>query len=103
MGSSFVTAEKAAGLVQSGDRVFLHGSAATPEVLVRALQARHQELKEVELVSITMLGDLDFDDCRFRKSFFLNSLFVSANSRAVANSDAGDYVPVFLSQIPQLF
>jgi acyl-CoA hydrolase len=28
---------------------------------------------------------------------------VSPNTRAVVNSEAGDYVPVFLSQIPQLF
>jgi len=33
----------------------------------------------------------------------MNSLFVSANTRAVVNSDRGDYVPIFLSQIPQLF
>ena len=90
-------------LVKSGDRVFIHGSAATPVYLVKALQERYSELKEVELVSITNIGDIDFDNPLYRKSFFFNSLFVSANTRAVANSSDGDYVPIFLSQIPQLF
>ncbi len=98
-----MTAAEAVKLVKSGDRVFLHGSAATPVHLIRALQERHAELNEVELVSITTLGDIDFDNPVFRKSFFFNSLFVSANTRSVVNSNDGDYVPIFLSQIPQLF
>src|SRR5436190_1356628 len=99
----YSTAEEALRLVQSGDRVFIHGSAATPVHLIKALQARHIELKGVELVSITNMGDIDFAKPEYRKSFFFNSLFVSANTRAVVNSNDGDYVPIFLSEIPQLF
>jgi hypothetical protein len=47
-----------------------------------------------ELVSITNMGHIDFDKPEYRKSFFFNSLFVSANTRAVANSNDGDYVPI---------
>ncbi len=99
----YVTAEEALRCVETGDRVFIQGSAATPVSLVRALQARHNEIHHVELVSITTMGDLDFNDPVLRESFFFNSLFVSASTRAVANSEYGDYVPIFLSQIPQLF
>ncbi|MEO6914361.1 MAG: acetyl-CoA hydrolase/transferase C-terminal domain-containing protein [Chitinophagaceae bacterium] len=99
----YIPAEQAVQVVKSGDRVFIHGSAATPVHLIKALQQRHAELKEVELVSITNAGDVDFTKSEYRNSFFFNSLFVSANTRAVANSHDGDYVPVFLSQIPQLF
>jgi len=70
---------------------------------VEALQDRHHELYNVELVSITTLGSVNFDKPEHRKSFFFNSLFVSAATRNVANSEDGDYVPIFLSQIPQLF
>lgn len=100
---TYVSAAEAVKHVHSGNRVFIHGSAATPVTLVRALQERHQELNEVELVSITTFGDLDLDNPRYRDSFFMNSLFVSANTRTIANSPHGDYVPIFLSQIPQLF
>ena len=99
----YISAEDAVAQVQSGNRVFLHGSAATPTPLIKALQARHQELENVELISITTLGDLDFENPIYHKSFFFNSLFVSAATRAVANSLHGDYVPVFLSEIPLLF
>jgi acyl-CoA hydrolase len=99
----YVTAEEAVSVIRTGDRVFIHGSAATPVPLVKAMQARHKEIHHVELVSITTMGDLDFDNPEWRESFFFNSLFVSANTRKVANSMNGDYVPIFLSQIPQLF
>ncbi|HJU45479.1 MAG TPA: acetyl-CoA hydrolase/transferase C-terminal domain-containing protein [Chitinophagaceae bacterium] len=99
----YISAAIAVQLVQSGDRVFIHGSAATPLCLIKALQNRHEELEKVELVSITNMGSIDFDQPACRKSFFFNSLFVSANTRAVANSHNGDYVPIFLSEIPQLF
>ena len=99
----FVGEDQVVKLIKSGDRVFIHGSAATPVCLVKAMQQRYQELTNVELVSITNMGDLDFCRPEFSGSFFFNSLFVSANTRDVVNSDHGDYVPVFLSQIPQLF
>ncbi|WP_428331488.1 acetyl-CoA hydrolase/transferase family protein [Mucilaginibacter sp.] len=99
----YITAEEAVKEVKSCDRVFIHGSAATPIHLLKALQSRHDELNRVELVSITTLGDVNFDLPEYRKSFYINSLFVSAATRKVANSLDGDYVPIFLSQIPQLF
>src|SRR5437588_9893663 len=101
--AKYISAEEAVKKIRSGDRVFLHGSAATPVHLIKALQNRYDELTNVELVSITTLGDIDFTDPRYERSFFFNSLFVSANTRSVVNSDHGDYVPIFLSQIPQLF
>ncbi|MBC7616587.1 MAG: acetyl-CoA hydrolase/transferase family protein [Pedobacter sp.] len=101
--SKYITAEEAVKLVKSGDRVFLHGSAATPIVIIETLQNRYKELRNVELISITTLGDSNFSDEKFKESFFFNSLFVSANSRSIVNSLHGDYVPVFLSEIPLLF
>lgn len=101
--TEFVTAAEAVKIINSGNRVFIHGGAATPVTLVNALQARHNDLNDVELVSITTLGDVNFDNELYRKSFFFNSLFVSAATREIANSEFGDYVPVFLSEIPQLF
>jgi acyl-CoA hydrolase len=98
-----MSAEDAVKIVQSGNRVFIHGSAATPMHILEALQKRYAELNKVELVSITTLGNVNFNNPLFKDSFFINSLFVSENSRSVVNSNHGDYVPIFLSQIPQLF
>jgi acyl-CoA hydrolase len=54
---NYTTAEEAVKCIQPGNRIFIHGSAATPVCLVRALQKRYTELYDVELISITTLGD----------------------------------------------
>ncbi|CAN5494656.1 acetyl-CoA hydrolase/transferase C-terminal domain-containing protein [soil metagenome] len=103
MNINYESAEEAVKKIKSGDRVFIHGSAATPMNILRALFKRTGELKKVEIVSISTLGDGVFNSTEFGKSFFMNSLFVSDNIRKIANSESGDYVPVFLSEIFQLF
>lgn len=103
MNLSFSTAEDAVKVVKSNDRVFVHGSAATPSTLLLALAQRHQELKNVEIVSITTLGDMPLTEPPYQDSFYINSLFVSANVRNAVNSSQGGYVPIFLSEIGILF
>jgi len=100
---SYCTLKQAVSLVESGNRVFIHGSAATPLPMVEALLNRANEINNIELVAISTYGDINWNRPEVRKSFYLNSLFVSANVRDWVNSDAGDYVPVFLSEIPRLF
>lgn len=103
MNHLYRTTEEALMLVKDGDRVFIHGGAATPMALVDALLARAGEIKNVELVSISTYGAFDWKRPLVRESFYLNSLFVSPNVREWVNSEAGDYVPVFLSEIARLF
>ncbi len=103
MDRQYVSAAEAVSHVKSGDRVFAHGSAATPLTLLNALFDRAVELKDIEIVSISTLGDIGLSKAGVPESFFINSLFVSQNVREVVNSDRGDYVPVFLSEIPRLF
>ncbi|TXI78726.1 MAG: 4-hydroxybutyrate CoA-transferase [Flavobacteriales bacterium] len=103
MEQPWMTAEEAVRSVKSGDRVFIHGSAATPVRLVHALLDRHNELHDVELTAISTFGDLGFDRPEVQGPFFLNALFVSANMRRSVDGPHGDYVPVFLSEIPRLF
>jgi len=98
----YLSAEEAIAAIRDRDRVFIHGSAATPRTLLTALSRRAQELQEVELISISTYGDDLFNRPDFGDSFFMNSLFVSANVRHLVNSAAGDYIPVFLSEIPRL-
>lgn len=100
---TYLPIEEALKIIKPGNRVFLHGSAATPVHSIKALQQKHAELQNVELVTISTLGDVNFNDDLYRKSFYVRSLFVSENTRKICNSNYGDYVPIFLSQIPQLF
>lgn len=98
-----VSPEEAVQLVKSHQRVFVHGSAATPSVLVHALANRKEELENVEIVSITTLGDMPLAEPSCKGSFYINSLFVSETVRQAVNSEQGGYVPIFLSEIGRLF
>ncbi|MGY6563082.1 MAG: acetyl-CoA hydrolase/transferase family protein [Luteibaculaceae bacterium] len=98
-----VTAQEALQLVQSNQRVFVQGSAATPQHLIRNLVKEHERLRNVELVSVSTFGDFEPALEQYKESFFINSLFVSANVRKAVNSPYGDYIPVFLSEINLLF
>jgi len=99
----YMTGEEAVRIIHSGQRVFVHGGAATPHYLLQCLMDRHMELNDVELVSISTQGSGAFSDEKYKNAFYLNSLFVSANMRKAVQEGRGDYVPVFLSEIPRLF
>jgi acyl-CoA hydrolase len=99
----FISADEAVLNIASNTRVFVQGSAATPVQLLTALFRRKHELHGVELVSISTLGPVMFDRETMGDSFFVNSLFVSPNTREAVNGDLGDYIPVFLSEVPLLF
>lgn len=103
MNNNILSAQEAVKIVKSGNRVFIQGSAATPTTLLKALFKRKDELKNVELVSITTIGEDIFKPSDIGGSFFMNSLFVSKNVREIVNTKHGEYVPVFLSEIPLLF
>lgn len=99
----YTSPEAAVKLVESNSRVFVHGGAATPLGLINALLNRGGAVTNVELVSISTHGKIDWNRPEVLNNFYLNSLFVSENIRGWANSDHGQYLPVFLSEIPQLF
>lgn len=101
--SIYISADEAVKLVKSGDRVFVHGSAATPLHVLNTLLKRAGEIRNVELVSISTFGEIEWKTPGVTDSFYLNSLFVSANVREWANSSRGRYIPIFLSEIPLLF
>ncbi|MCU0866016.1 MAG: 4-hydroxybutyrate CoA-transferase [Planctomycetes bacterium] len=99
----WTTAAAAVARIVSGNRVFVHGGAATPTVLLQALAARAAELRGVELVHLHTEGDAPCAAPGLADSFHTNALFLGANIRdAVARGDA-DYVPAFLSEMPALF
>lgn len=100
---NYVSAAEAISLINSGDRIFLHGSACTPNYLIEELAQHAQRLRDVEIVSITVQGNVPIAQPEYKDSFYINSLFVSTPVREAVNSERGDFVPVFLSEIPNLF
>ena len=99
----YVSAEEALGCIRSRSRVYVHGSAHTPAYLLKALAARHRDLQSVELVCITILGEIELTKPAYSQAFRVNSMFSSAPIRNAIKEGDAEYIPVFLSEIPELF
>jgi acyl-CoA hydrolase len=89
--------------IESGDRVYYAGNAAIPQTLVRALAERKDELRDVQLNHVLLVGEDPLSGPGTERSFRHNSLFVGPADRKAVNEGRGDYVPIFLHQIPRLF
>ena len=100
---NYVTAKDALSIIESNSRVFVHGSICTPTHLLNELAHEKDRLRNVELVSITLKGDVEIAKPEYQDSFLINSLFVSSPIREAVNDGRADFVPVFLSDIPDLF
>lgn len=98
-----VSAREAVQKIQSGQRVFVHGAAATPNVLIDALVADAGRLKDVELIHLHTEGPSLYADHAYAANFKVANLFVGGNMRAKLDYGRVDYLPCFLSEIPQLF
>jgi len=95
--------EEAASVIKSHERVYISGNAATPYVLMKALAQRKDELHNVELVHVLLLGEDPLSTPDMEGHFRHNSLFVGPADRKAINEGRADYVPIFLHQIPGLF
>ncbi|MBX7107878.1 MAG: 4-hydroxybutyrate CoA-transferase [Chitinophagales bacterium] len=95
--------QEALQLIKSGNRVFIQGGACTPTFIIKELAKRKNELRDVELVFISLLGDVIFDQPEYADAFHINTMFVSDPVRKAVNEGRGDFIPVFLSEIPELF
>jgi len=97
-----VTASEAASHLNSGDRVFVHGAAATPTELLEAACAR-TDLERVELYHLHTSGPAPFADPGVAGRLHSNSLFIGPLLRKPIEDGRADFIPIFLSDIPGLF
>jgi 4-hydroxybutyrate CoA-transferase len=100
--SRAVSADAAVSSIQSGMKVFVHGAAATPTPLLKAL-ARRTSLTDVTLYHLHTAGPAPFADPEHNRRFHSVSLFTGAPLRQAVAEGRADYVPVFLSDVPALF
>jgi acyl-CoA hydrolase len=89
--------------IRSGDQVFMQGGAATPTALLTALVGRAVELRDVGIVHFHTEGPAPHLAPEMAAHFRHRALFIGANARQAVNEGRADYVPVFLSDVPELF
>jgi len=101
--SKLRSADEAVKLIRSGDSVYYGGNAAIPQGLVRALARRRDELRDVRLSHVLLIGQDPLSTPEMAGHFRHNSLFVGPADREAVNDGRADYTPVFLYLIPRLF
>lgn len=97
------SAEEAVKKIQSDNRVFIHSVAAAPQLLIKAMVARKDELKNVNIVHLHTEGEAPYTAPGMEEHFKLDAFFIGANVRKAINEKRADFIPVFLSEVPLLF
>ena len=98
-----VSAEDAVARISPGRRIFIGTGCAQPRQLVHALANRSNYLADTEIVHLLTLGEAPYARQELSQRFRVNSFFIAENVRNVIQEGLGDYTPIFLSDIPNLF
>ncbi|MBI5033119.1 MAG: acetyl-CoA hydrolase/transferase family protein [Chloroflexi bacterium] len=98
-----VSAQDAVKIIESNQRLYLGGGAGVPHRVLAAIVERASELRNVEFVTVLFFGDAPHLKPEYAQNFRLRGLFIGDNARPAVQSGRGDFVPVFLSEIPDMF
>ena len=98
-----VTARQAISRITNGNRVFIGSGCGEPQHLIHAMAAdeRLQDVMIFQMLAFT-LGQY-LDDDYFLRRFSVKLFFVTIPMRQEAFEGKIDYIPVYISEIPQLF
>ena len=96
-----VTAQQGVKKIENGSRVFAGTGCGEPQALIRAMVEDRsiQDIVVYQMLSSTFAQYMDHEDFLYR--FSLKLFFVSPDMRQAAFEGKIDYIPIYLSQIPQ--
>jgi acyl-CoA hydrolase/GNAT superfamily N-acetyltransferase len=101
--SKLTTANVAVGRIRPGARIFIGTGCGQPQLLVAELVSGHNEIVDAEIYHLLTQGEAPYISEEYSKKFRTCSFFLAPNVREGIVSGRGDYVPIFLSEIPSLF
>lgn len=98
-----LTPEKAVKKISNGSRVFIGTGCGEPQQLIEAMVANPaiQDIVVYQMLSSTLARYVDNKE--FLSRFTLKLFFISVAMRQAAFEGKIDYIPVYLSQIPEIF
>jgi len=98
-----LTAEEGVKKIKNGSRVFIGTGCGEPQQLIRAMinDKTIQDIVVYQMLSSTFAKYMD--DKEFVNRFSLKLFFISLYMRQAAFEGKIDYLPVYLSQIPEIF
>lgn len=98
-----VTPAECANVIKSHDNIFIHSGVSSPQKLIKAMVERAHELSGVNIYQIHTEGDCSYAKSEFKNSFIVNNFFNGGNIRKTSENVTANYIPIFLSEIPNLF
>jgi len=96
------SADAAVSLIRRGRRILIGSGAAEPVTLVEALVRNHQRFADNEILHLLTLGAAPYVEPGLEAEFRHIAFFIGENVRAAVQQGRADFMPVFLSEIPEL-
>lgn len=101
--TKIVSSEKALEVLKSGDNVIIQPGCAAPFELIKAMVERKDDLKDVTIYHILIVGDLPYLQPGMEKHFKHKAFFIGGNARKAVNEGRSEFIPIFLSEVTLLF
>ncbi|MBU0561935.1 MAG: 4-hydroxybutyrate CoA-transferase [Bacteroidetes bacterium] len=101
--SKLVTSDEAVKCIKSGDNIVVQPGCAAPLELIRAMVRRKDELENVSIYHILIVGDLPYTKPGMEKHFKHKAFFIGGNTRNAVNEGRAEFIPIFLSEVTLLF
>lgn len=98
-----VTPAECTNVIKSHDNIFIHSGVSSPQKLIKAMVERAHELSGVNIYQIHTEGDCSYAKSEFKNNFIVNNFFNGGNIRKTSENVTANYIPIFLSEIPNLF
>lgn len=98
-----VTAEEAIASIKNGSRIFIGSGCGEPQHLIHTLANNHKlyDIMVFQMLAHTLADYLNDDT--FLQRFSVKLFFVPIKMQQAAFEGKVDYIPTYLSQLPQLF
>ncbi|MEE9432313.1 MAG: acetyl-CoA hydrolase/transferase C-terminal domain-containing protein [Melioribacteraceae bacterium] len=101
--SKVFSSDEALNVVKSGDKIVVQPGCAAPMELIRALVRKKDELMDVTIYHILIVGDLPYTEPGMEKHFKHKAFFIGGNVRGAVNEGRAEFIPIFLSEVTLLF
>jgi len=90
-------------LIRPGSSIFIGTGCGQPQHLVNGLALQAKHVYDARIITFLPMGAAPYASEKFRAQFKTNSFFIGDNVRETIDKGIGDYIPIFLSEIPRQF
>ena len=98
----FTSVESAIRRILPGRRILIGSGAAEPQKLVEGLVRHGDHLADNKIVHLLTLGPAPYVQAGMEQRFRHTAFFIGSNVRSAVQEGRADFMPVFLSDIPEL-